>query len=225
MLQANTAHRQPLPHVHEVVDVQPLTEATFRLRCDRQGANFRAGQHANLGVPRAGVNREYSVYSGEDEAFIDFLIRDVDGGIVSSQLRSLRAADAVELHGFYGEFCVREADRARPHYLVATGTGIAPFHSFVMSYPELEYTIIHGVRFLSEQYDHSDYAPGRYVACVTGEQGGDYTGRVTDYLREQGVGTDAVVFLCGNRAMISDAYNVLRTQGTQSDDIVAEAWF
>jgi ferredoxin/flavodoxin---NADP+ reductase len=224
MLQTNTTGRQR-SHTHEVVDVLPLTEATYLLRCDRRGADFRAGQHVNLGAPRAGVNREYSVYSGEDAEFIDFLIREVDGGIVSRQLKSLRPADTVELHGFYGEFCIREADRARRHYLVATGTGIAPFHSFVMSYPELEYTIVHGVRFLYERYDYGDYAPGRYVACVSGEPGGDYGGRVTDYLREKGIDADAVVFLCGNRTMISDAYNVLRRQGTRSDDIVAEAWF
>jgi ferredoxin-NADP reductase len=165
------------------------------------------------------------VYSGEDEPFIDFLIRQVDGGVVSPQLRSLRAGDTVELHGFYGELCLRDADRDRRHCFVATGTGIAPFRSFVKSYPELDYTIVHGVRFLRDRYECGEYGPGRYVACVSGEPGGDYTGRVTDYLREEHIGTDAVVFLCGNRGMISEAYNVLRAQGTRSDDIVSEAWF
>jgi ferredoxin/flavodoxin---NADP+ reductase len=225
MLQASPTPRRPWSGLHEVVDVRSLSEGAYRLRCDRQGADFRAGQHVNLGVPMAGVNREYSVYSGEGEAFIDFLIREVDGGIVSSELRLLRAHDTVELDGFYGEFCIREADRARRHYLVATGTGIAPFHSFVMSYPELEYTIIHGVRFLRERYDRSDYATGRYVACVSGEPGGDYDGRVSDYLREKRIEVGGVAFLCGNRAMISDVYNELRAQGMRSDDIVAEAWF
>ena len=225
MLEAKTTLRPQGSHIHDVVDVRPLTEATYRLRCDRRGTHFRSGQHVNLGVPEAGVNREYSVYSGEGEAFLDFLIREVEGGIVSRQLGSLRAGDAVELHGFYGDFCIREADRVRPHYLVATGTGIAPFHSFVKSYPELEYTIIHGVRFLSERYDYAEYAPGRYVACVSGEPGGDYAGRVTDYLRDEPIRSDAVAFLCGNRAMVSDAYSVLRTLGIGSDDIVAEAWF
>src|SRR5262245_66637664 len=100
MLQTNTKPEQLRSHVHKVLDVRPLTEATYRLRCDRQDAGFRAGQHVNLGVPQAGVNREYSVYSGEGEAFVDFLIREVDGGIVSRQLRSLRAAEAVELLRF-----------------------------------------------------------------------------------------------------------------------------
>jgi ferredoxin/flavodoxin---NADP+ reductase len=225
MLQAISSPRPLQSHVHEVVEVRPLTEATYRLRCERRGAGFCAGQHANLGAPGAGVNREYSVYSGENEAFIDFLIRQVDGGVVSPQLTRLRTGDTVELHGFYGELCLREADKDRPHCFIGTGTGIAPFRSFVMSSPGLDYTIIHGVRFLRERYEHGEYEPGRYVACVSGEPGGDYAGRVTEYLIEKRIDPDAVVFLCGNRGMISDAYNLLRAQGTRSDDIVAEAWF
>ena len=115
MLQANVPPTQPRSHIHEVLDAERLTEATYRLRCDRQGAEYRAGQHVNLGVPGAGVNREYSVYSGPNDPFIEFLIREVDGGIVSPQLTSLRPGDSIELHGFYGDFCIRDSDLARRH--------------------------------------------------------------------------------------------------------------
>lgn len=212
-------------HLHEVIAVIALTDSTYILRCERKGIGFFAGQCANLGVPGTGVNREYSTYSGEDDPYLDFLIREVRGGIVSAQLRNLRPGDEVELHGFYGDFRIKTPTPTARYRFIATGTGIAPFHSYVLSYPDLNYQLLHGIRSLSERYNFVDYDRSRYVSCVTGESGGDFSGRVTDFLKAHPVGIDEVCYLCGNRAMISEVYELLRAQGVPSDNILAEVFF
>ena len=39
-----------------------------------------------------------------------------------------------------------EDDDERTHLLVSTGTGIAPFHAMIRSNPELNYSLLHGIR-------------------------------------------------------------------------------
>jgi len=213
-------------HLHRVLEVKFLTEDAYLIRCERGGLRFQAGQCVNLGFPGAGVNREYSTYSGESDPYLDFLIKEVQGGIVSVQLKSLKPGDRVEIHGCYGDFRIKTPEfDGRPYLFIATGTGIAPFHSFVRSYPGLNYRVVHGVRFARERYDRRDYAADRYVSCVSREDGGDFRGRVTDYLGKNPAAKDALCYLCGNRAMISEAYALLRSQGVPSDNLFSEAFF
>ena len=213
-------------HLHEVLEVKFLTEDTYRLRCERGGLQFKAGQCVNLGFPGAGVNREYSTYSGEADPYLDFLIKEVKDGIVSVQLKAIPPGGRVEIHGCYGDFRIKAPElNGRPYLFIGTGTGIAPFHSFVRSYPGLNYKIVHGVRCVRERYDHQDYEAGRYLSCVSREDGGDFRGRVTDYLKKNSVAKDTLCYLCGNRAMISEVYELLRAQGVPSDNLFSEAFF
>ena len=213
-------------HLHKVLGVRFLTEDTYVIRCERGNLQFQAGQCVNLGFPGAGVNREYSIYSGQKDPHLDFLIKEVKGGIVSVQLKSLKSGDNVEIHGCYGDFRIKTPELGeRPYLFIGTGTGIAPFRSFIRSYPGLNYKIVHGVRFVREKYDSQDYAAGRYVSCVSREDGGNFRGRLTDYLLKNPVAKDALCYLCGNRAMISQTYELLRSQGVPSDSLFSEAFF
>lgn len=203
-----------------------LSEQTFRLRTERPKVSIMAGQCFNVGSGDIGINREYSMYSSADAPYIDFLIREVEGGLVSPLLAKLKAGDVVEVSGPYGEFCLNQKMSAQRKYLfVATGTGIAPFHSFVKTYPELDYTLLHGVRHCSEQYDRGDYAESRYVGCVSQGADGLPGIRVTDYLRQHPVSPQTVCYLCGNRNMIIEVFDILRAQGVSGDQIVTEVFF
>lgn len=212
--------------LHKVLAIEHLTDRTFSIRIERNGLRFTAGQCVNIGLPNAGVNREYSSYSGENDPDLRFLIRTVDGGQVSTRLRELRAGDCVEVDGAYGLFTIANpADTSRRYVFVATGTGIAPFHCFVKSYPGIDYRIIHGTALRNEDYNRGDYPPDRYVHCASQEAGGDFHGRVTDYLKAHPQPTDALYYLCGNRNMINDVYDILREQGVSGSNIVTEVFF
>jgi ferredoxin-NADP reductase len=132
----------------------------------------------------------------------------------------------VDFDGPYGKFIVeRPNDTARHYLFIATGVGIAPYHSFISTYPDLDYTVLHGVRFMRERYEHEFYAPDRYICCLSQEAGGDFQGRVTDYLRAHPVAPGTICYLCGNNAMIAEVYDLLRAQGVPGDELFSEIFF
>ncbi len=211
---------------YKVLQITYLTPDTFRLRTERPNVPIRAGQCFNVGLPGTSTNRESSMYSGANDDYLDFLIRTVEGGCVSPVLRGLKAGDSVEINGPYGEFCLREpVDTSRPHVFLASGTGIAPFHSYAATYPGLNYKVVHGVRHVEEQYGAADYPSGSYIPCISKGGPGHEAMRVTDYLRKSPVSPDSVVYLCGNRNMIIDAFEILREQGVPGDNLFTEVFF
>ena len=81
------------------------------------------------GWSAAGCDREYSLYSGGEDPWFEFLVREVEDGLVSPALGMLRPGDEVELDGPYGRFVLeRPGDTSRRYLFIATGVGIAPFH-------------------------------------------------------------------------------------------------
>lgn len=210
----------------EVLEVRFLTESTFVLKLKRNGFSFVPGQCVNIGLIGQAVNREYSTYSGVNDPFLEFLIKRVDGGMVSTKLSLLDPGDEVTLDGAYGLFTLKKPiDKRKKHLFIGSGTGIAPFHSFVKSNPQLNYMMLHGVRFVREQYDKNYYGKGRYISCVSKEPGGDFRGRVTDYLKKNPVKRETICYICGNSSMINDVYDILRDQGVSGTDIFTEVFF
>ena len=209
-----------------VQGVRHLTESAYVLRFDRNDRPFRAGQHVILGIKNENNAREYSVYSGENEAYFEVLIKEVLDGDVSKRLKKLRPGSELQMDGPLGFFTMDpETVENEKVFLIATGTGIAPFRSFVKSYPDLDYHVLHGVRHGDEAYDKNEYDPGRFTLCTSGDKTGDYHGRVTEYLREKDVDKDAQYFLCGNVKMIHEAFDILSQKGVPEDHMHAEVYF
>ena len=212
--------------VHKVLGNESLSSGTFKLQIERNGLEFRAGQCVNLGLPKTGVNREYSSYSGEQETELAFLVREVEDGDVSPALRRLKYGDTIEIDGAYGLFTLPESTpKKKSNVFIATGTGIAPFHSFVRTYPELEYLILHGTRLAEENYESAHYTSECYVQCVSQENGGCFQGRVSDYLRQNPQGAEKHYYLCGNRNMVNEIYDILREQKVSGSNITSEVFF
>lgn len=210
----------------KVLRVRHLTDSTFVLRVEKRGFEFIPGQCVNLGLPKEAINREYSTYSGKDEKYLEFLIKTIRDGALSPKLAKLKPSDEVTIDGAYGLFTIVHPENTKDKYLfIGTGTGIAPFHSFAISYPKLNYKVIHGVSYKSELYDAKDYPKDRYISCVSREKGGDFHGRVTDYLREHPVDQKTICYLCGNSEMINEVYDILREQGVGGTNIITEVFF
>ncbi|KKT76317.1 MAG: oxidoreductase fad/nad(p)-binding domain protein [Microgenomates group bacterium GW2011_GWA2_44_7] len=214
------------PQKAKVAQIRFLTESTYILKLERNGFQFIPGQCINVGLPGLGVNREYSTYSGIKDPYLEFLIKRIDGGLVSTKLSLLDPGDEVTLDGAYGLFTIKKPSDKKCRYLfIASGTGIAPFHSFLRSYPKLNCKILHGIRFVREQYEKDHYPKEVYTSCVSGERGGDFRGRVTGYLKKHSVTKDTTCYVCGNSSMINDVYDILRNQGLSASNILTETFF
>ena len=212
--------------LHKLINIRSLSPSAYVLRLEKKDISFKAGQCFNLGIKGSGVNREYSIYSGENDPYLEFLIKEVQGGTVSPALRKAKKGEEIELHGPYGSFTIDPDQINQGQFLfIGTGTGIAPFHSFVCSYPNIDHRIIFGIRALSEQYDLVDYDASKIVCCISREPWKGFNGRVTSYLKEASLDPKNICYLCGNQKMIHGAYELLRESGFSGDQIFTEAFF
>lgn len=209
--------------VHEA---RNLTASTYVLRFDRNGMDFTPGQHITLGLPGDSQLREYSIYSPVSANYLEVIIKEVENGLVSKKLRKLQKGDIVNVEGPFGFFTLDTKKLQTSKYLfIATGTGIAPFHSIIKSYTGLNYTLLHGIRTGDEQYEAAEYEAGRYIGCTSRDKLGNFHGRVTDYLLKNSFSSDTLVYLCGNYEMIHAVYDILTTKGISPDNIRTEVYF
>ena len=212
--------------IYKIRQIRFLTESTFVLRFDRGNMQFKAGQHIIVGLKEELNQREYSVYSGEQDDYLEILVREVFNGSVSLQLKQCKPGQLLHVNGPFGSFGIEPFDMfSKKLVFIASGTGIAPFHSFVRSYPGIDYTLIHGVHYNSEAYERNDYDPLRYISCTSKENNGGHKGRVTRFLPGFPVNQDMLFYLCGNNSMIYEVYHILRDKGIQDENIISEVYF
>jgi len=219
-------------HAHRVLGNRDVSPTAFVLRLERNGLEFRPGQWINLGGRASRERREYTIYSPPSEDFLEVLVKEVEGGTVSRDLRRCREGDVLEVDGPHGSFCIEPEARAGKFLFIGTGTGVSPFHCLTLSYPGLDYLFLHGVRAPQELYDYRVFDPSRVVACLSKDgQGSDgkasaaFFGRVTAWLRANPVDSKCYCYLCGNSDMIYECHAILRGYGVPASRIFAEVYF
>lgn len=212
--------------LHQVIEIRKLTDLTLVLRMERHDLAFAPGQHLNIGLPDDGQQREYSVYSSVHDDHLEILVHTIPAGHVSSRLSRLSVGDSVRVNGPHGRFTLDPAAVATcPFYMIATGSGIAPFHCFAHSYDHLDYHILHGVRTPDDRHEHEAYPAARYTACLSKVPNGDFDGRVTDHLKVHAPDQNGRFYLCGNADMIYDAFAILTQAGVPREHIFTEVYF
>jgi len=211
---------------YRIEEVRKLTDETFSLKLPKTRFVFKAGQHISLGIYGDYQSREYSIYSGTDDNNLEVLVKEVENGYFTPKLSKLKVGDLVEIHGPFGKFGIKsQAAKTGKFVFIASGTGIAPFRSIVRSYPELDYTLIHGVRYSTEAYDRHEYTSDRYILCSSRDKKGTYHGRLTGYLKDCIFSPETHFYLCGNSDMIFDALEILKQKGFDSEQIHCEVYF
>lgn len=208
----------------KVLMVDHLSSGTFCLRTERPAGVIKAGQCFNLGIPGMEINREYSMYSDANADYLEFLIRVVQGGLVSPRLQMIKPGDYIEIDGPYGNFCIEKSQLNKEFLFIASGTGIAPFHSFIKTYPSLNYKLIHGIKMSTEQYHKTDYLKNKYLPCISQENITKYS-HVTEFLVSEQLELSCNYYLCGNRAMLTDSIDILFHKGVSGDNIFTEVFF
>ena len=212
---------------NKVVEVRNITEDTFAVRFTKPNFPFKAGQHISLGIRGDFQSREYSIYSAEQEDFMEVLVKKVQDGYFSPKLKKLKPGNELEVSGPFGSFGVDADTREKYHHvMIASGSGIAPYRSMVKSNPGLDYELIHGVRFGTDRYELENYNDAsKITVCTSRDSKGDFSGRLTEYLKKADFPENSYFYLCGNSAMIFDALEILQDKGFNREQMHCEVYF
>jgi ferredoxin-NADP reductase len=226
-----------------------LTPTVFELTFEGEKAlpenpdfAFEAGQFVSVVVPGAGPNgrdlrRAYSIASAPEARPVELCVKLVEGGPGTNYLYQMRAGDAFKGFSPYGDFTY-EPKAGRYACFIATGTGIAPFRSMVLSKhyqanPPKGAWLLMGVRSEDELCYEAEMAkvPGVvWITAVTMPKGpySGFRGRVTDWLRAQGADfpwKETDFYMCGNGAMITEVKALLAERGVEKDSIHQEKYY
>ncbi|MBD0316374.1 MAG: hypothetical protein ICV75_06760 [Nitrospiraceae bacterium] len=207
-----------------------VRELEFLLR-EPKDITFKAGQFISFEVPKEGLpfplTRPYSLASppsGTDRLTLLFNL--VAGGPGSTYLYGLREGDPVTFKGPAGTFYLRE-DPGRHLLFVATGTGIAPLRSMLLTLFERQtgqpLTLFWGLRFQRDVYyqdeleDWASRFPNfSYVTTLSqpGPDWGGVKGRVTQLVQDRVSSVqNLAIYLCGNGDMIKDVTALIQAKG------------
>lgn len=230
---------------HETVqEVNHLTDHTFTFKTTRDPSmRFKNGHFTMVGLMVDGkpLARAYSIASPNHQSTLEFLSIKVPNGPLTSRLQKIKVGDQVLIGKKpTGTLVLDYLTPAKNLYLLATGTGLAPFMAVIKdpdTYERYERVIlIHGVRRLPELAYREQILTLRndeflgeaanlqldYFPCTTREKSRNF-GRLTELLESGAVAEDLALpplnphsdraMLCGSPAMLSDMKSILEKRG------------
>jgi ferredoxin/flavodoxin---NADP+ reductase len=246
------------------VDVAPGL-SIFRVVPDDQLFDFTPGQYTVIGMyrkanrvegsdpdpadlanrdPNEMIRRAYSIASSSKEReFIEFYITLVKSGELTPRLFDLQVGERLYLGPkATGMFTLDKVEEHKHVFLIATGTGLAPYISMVRTqlkaHENRHFIIVHGARhswdlaYRDELRSLQRYFPNlTYIPAITNPEADTlwkgHTGRIqtlfTSGIIEQESGMEIQpdlfdVFLCGNPAMIDSMISLLGERGFAKDE-------
>jgi ferredoxin--NADP+ reductase len=228
-----------------VLSVHHWTDRLFTFTTTRDPSlRFSNGHFTMIGlrVHDKPLLRAYSIVSANHEDHLEFLSIKVPDGPLTSRLQHIKVGDTVIVgRKPTGTLLIDYLNPGKRLYLLATGTGLAPFMSIIRdpdTYERFEQVIlVHGVRQVDELAYHElltrtlpeheflgDMVKRqlRYYPTVTRESY-EHMGRVTE-LMESGklfadLGLPALdpaqdrAMICGSPAMLRDLKAMLEARG------------
>lgn len=212
---------------------------------------FEPGQFISLvGVDGNGKQqtRAYTIASAPRRGGFDLCVNRVEGGFFSNLLCDLESGQEVEFHGPHGMFLLKRP--LTDSIFVATGTGIAPFRSYVeWLFPEggedrsegRDIRLVYGTRYRTELY-YEEYFEKvaaerrnfQYVKTLSRE-GADWAGLrghlqehvariVEERAAQKGAAFDVHAYICGLNEMVAETRNLLKGMGWNRRQIVFERY-
>lgn len=228
-----------------VLDVNHWNETLFSFTTTRDpGFRFESGHFVMVGLEVEGkpLMRAYSIASPHYDDKLEFFSIKVPDGPLTSRLQHVEpGADVFVSNKPVGTLVIRDLRPGKRLFLLATGTGLAPFMSIIQdpeTYERFEQVVlIHGVRHVSELAYHdfiSKELPAHpflgeevsnkllYYPTVTREAFRNQ-GRLTGLIRSgklfedlgiEGFDTNSDrAMICGGPAMLEEASEMLNEFG------------
>jgi len=221
-----------------VVGQKQWTERLFSLSLAADDIPFEAGQFVKLALPEGGqmLARAYTFVNAPQVRPYEFYYVVLPDGPLTQRLCTLGAGDALFVSPRAAGFLVlSEVPDADDLWLLATGTGIAPFLSILASNaPWQRYrnvVLVHAVRFAAEltyrdfigRLEAQHEGRLRVVSLVSREDApGALGGRIPQAIVNGRLDAAAglklaaatsQVMICGNPAMVTDTVQALTVRG------------
>lgn len=192
--------------------------------------HFLPGQAVAVTIPERGSElpllRYYSLASPpRSSKRLSLLLNSADQGKGSSFLLEHEVGHEFQIMGPYGSFVLQE-DPNRKLIFVGTGTGIAPLWSMIATLLETHSSrsmmLLWGLRSEPDIYyldelqawtnQHKNFS---FLVTLSqpSRQWDGKIGRVTDLLRELPAGDSLAVYVCGNRPMVKEVADLLKSNG------------
>jgi len=223
-----------------VIENRKWTDTLFSLRVEAPPLRFEAGQFVRIGLDLGTerVARPFSFVNPPTDPVLEFYGVIVPGGPLSPALARLKAGDALQLADNPSGFLVlSEVPPAEDLWLLATGTGIAPFLSILRTAAPWQrfrrVILVHAARRASElvyrdlilelQAAHPALS---YVSFVSREAyPGSLAGRIPAAILDgrleaaaQPIAAARSQFmLCGNPDMLKEAGAALAARGLRKN--------
>lgn len=225
-----------MPYSEQTVQsVRPWSDKTFSFTVTRpQDFSFANGEFVTIGLKQEGklVARAYSIVSTADRDYLEFLSIHVPDGPLTSRLSQIKPGDRVWINNkTTGTLTLEHVLPGRVLYMLATGTGVAPFVSLVRDpaiFARFETVVlVHSVRSAAElayreELEAMDQPQLHYVPTVTREPF-PTTERGSELFRSgllsQRLGLPAPdpeqdrVMICGNPPMTREMTRFLKDAG------------
>lgn len=162
-----------------VTEVEHYTDKLFRIRTERPSTfRFTAGEFTMIGMGDNDVTRAYSITSGPYDEFLEFYSIKVQDGPLTSRLQHISVGDELEVGTKpTGTLTTANLELGGNLWMLATGTGIAPFISLLRdpdTYQQFERIhVVWSVRHQSELLAYHDFLQELdidYTPTVTQDQ-------------------------------------------------------
>jgi len=216
-----------------ITEVTHFTSKLFSFKTTRPlSFRFTAGQFTLLGMASSSVARPYSMVSGPYDEFLEFYSIKVPNGALTSQLKNAKIGDELELNDRpAGTLTLAHLELGGNLWLMATGTGIAPFISLLRDPSIYDFfnkiIVVHSVRD-TEDLAYDEFLGAQdilYYPIVTRDKNYPRNQRITSSIFDNKLFTDLgmktwnykhdKVMLCGNMEFNSDMSSHLETHGWQ----------
>ena len=196
----------------KVIEVQHYTDSLFRIKTERPNTfRFTAGEFVMIGLEGT-PKRAYSFTSGPYDEFLEFYSIKVPNGPLTSKLQHIKVGDELIVgEKPTGTLTLSNLELGGNLWLLATGTGIAPFISLLRDPTTYDYFdqihVYWSVRkaLELEAWDSFLQEQGiKYTATVT--QDPDWTGfkkRITHFIKAGQIvpnlePSEHKIMICGN---------------------------
>jgi len=116
-----------------VTKVEHYTDRLFKIRTERPSTyRFTAGEFTMIGMGDDDINRAYSITSGPYDEYLEFYSIKVPDGPLTSRLQHIQVGDEIEVGNKpTGTLTLANLELGGNLWMLATGTGIAPFISLL----------------------------------------------------------------------------------------------